>query len=279
MKIKTPAKEKLQKDKNIKGTLSYITYFLILVFVCVGFAATVKFVFLLKKSTFSGSSYSVLVASEKPFIIVANKTYSKLTYAKLEKRNFKNSVEGGMYLGIPIDGEIKTSDKSLSPASFSDIGFLVRTITQPWQYSYSNMTLIDTLKLIFSSITTPKNQIETLSINVKNGDLEGISPEKIYDIFKDPNIINEQKSIEIINATPVDGLGGKVGKVLKNAGVNVISITSGKEERVSSIFSATDSKTLKRISQILNIAPVTTNVNQISDIKILIGLDFMDSVE
>ncbi len=238
-----------------------------------------KFVFLLKKSTFSGASYSALVNSQEPFVAVINKTYSKLTYLKLEKHSPKNSVEESLYFGVPIDSEIKPFGKKSQDNLFSSVNYLPEAIFQPWKFSYENMTTIDFLKAAFFGIRLPKNQVETVSVNIKDGDIQGATSDKIYNIFKDPDIVNEQKSIEIVNATPVDGLGGRVGKVLKNVGANVISITSGKEERVSRIFSSYDSKTLKRISKLLNVVSLVTNTNQSSDIKIMIGLDFMDRAE
>lgn len=252
--------------------LFYLSLFLLFVLICIGVASVVRLFFLIQKSTFSTSSYSILVASKNPFIAAIDTGSSKLSLISIHGLKKRGRVKESFLLGVPIDGEVKAYSENISKNSFPDITLLVSILVRPWLYSYEDMTLVDMASFTFSSF----------SVSQKNvlGEFTGVSKAQLYDIFKDPIIINEKVSMEIVNSTAVQGLAGSTGQVLKNIGCNVVSITSADEESTSRIIARNKSVTLTRTSHVLGIpAKIDPNYQGITDMKIVLGKDFEDKVK
>lgn len=261
--------------RESKGPLSYIFYFVVFVILCVVLAVITRAVFIFQKSTFSTSSYSVLVSSKNPFLISYNVAPYNISVVKLPYKRFKNKTQESIFLSIPIDGEIRSSQK-ISSDSFLRTGNFISTIFHPLLYSYEGMTILDNLRIQWGISTIKQRNIQTfmLKISQKNN-IMGMSGGEVYDAFKDPEIINEGLSVQIVNATNKNGLAGDTGLVLKNTGLNVISIVSSDEKKNSVINAAQSSYTATRISHILEI-PVKVNPawHSISDLQIVIADDF-----
>lgn len=267
--------------KKEHSSLYYLFYFLVLVGICIGIAVAVRFFLLVQKSTFSTSSYAVLISSKNHFIAVLDQTSSRLNIVSISGKTQGNRLKESLLLGVPIDGEMRTSSQNISKNSFPDMIFLVSLTFRPWLYSYSDMTIIDMTRLTFSSLSVSKKNVSLYSIKrSKTGTIEGVSPAQLYDIFKDSTIINEQVSIEIVNATSIQGLAGSTGQVLKNLGCNVVSITSADQESSSRIIAGSPSVTLTRTSHILGIpSDIDPAFHGTTDVKIILGQDFGDKVK
>lgn len=278
MKIRFKRSNQTEKSDTKKehSPLFFLSFFLLFVGMCIGIAFVVRFFFLVKKSTFSTSSYSILIVSQNPFIVVLDKTSPKLNIVSVPVKIQNNRVKEGLSLGIPIDGEILASTQDISKNSFPDTMLLASLIFRPWSYSYQDMTVIDSVRFTFSSLSISQKNASYYAMKLsKTGDIEGVSSTQLYDIFKDPEIINEQVSIEIINATSMQGLAGSVGQVLKNIGCNVVSITSADEKNSSRIIANNPSVTLTRVSHVLGIpSDVDPSYHGIADMRIILGQDF-----
>lgn len=267
--------------KKEHSSLFFLSYFLLIVGMCIGIAVVFRFFILVSKSTFSTSSYAMLIVSQNPFIVALDNASPKLNFISVPKRIQNNRIRESLSLGVPIDGEIKMPAQNVSKDSFPDSMFFISLIFRPWQYSYQDMTIIDAVRLTFSSLSISQKNASSYTIKLsKTGDIEGVTATQLYDIFKDPNIINEQVSIEIVNATSVQGLAGSAAQVLKNIGCNVVSITSADEKDVSGIIANSPSVTLTRVSNILGIRPqIDPLYHGITDMKIVLGQDFGDKVK
>lgn len=274
IEINTSSRRFLSKEHS---PIFYLSYFLLFVGVCVVAALVFRLFFLIRNSTFSTSSYSIVIKSKNPFIVMLDSVSPKLSLISIPANMQNNRMKESLLLGVPIDGEI-VSKEEISKDSFPNIGFLLGVVFRPWDYSYIDMTVIDAGRLIYSSFSTPAS-----NYNIKfskTGDIEGVSPSQLYDIFKDPTIINEQISIEIVNATSIQGLAGGAGQILKNIGCSVVSITSADEQGSSSIVARGSSVTLTRVSHVLGIVPsIDESFHGITDIRIILGQDFWDRVK
>lgn len=260
-----------------RSTLSYLFYFLLLVGISIIVALAARFIFLYQKSTFTTSSYAVFVNSEKPFIAVYDKNVKQFSLVSVPSLPLDKTQEG-MILGIPIDAEIKT--KKVTRDNFASTSTVLGQLFKPWEYKYQDMTVLDGLRLIFASYSIPKKDIRFSSLKLsKNKEVVGITQEELYSIFKDTKIVDEQKSIEIVNATDITGLAGMVGRVIKNVGGNVVSIRSGDEEHTTSIVASRPSETVSRISRLLGVESlIKEDMASITDIQIVLGSDFGNKV-
>lgn len=263
-----------------KSTLIYLLYFFVIVFVCIVIALSARLFFSIKSSTFTTSSYSVLIKNESPFLIVLDTDNKKLSI--LELKNVSSSKTGdSLSYKVPIDGVLSVKDTGLSAASFPKISFLLKTLFRPWEYTYEGMTSWDAVRVTQAALSIPKKETERYTVSLsKDGEIEGITQESLYDIFKDTLIINDQISVEVVNATSTEGLAGSVGQVIKNTGGNVVSVASAKNLKRSRLIGSEKSKTLVRLSHILGIPyTIDENFSSISDIQVVLGEDFAGRVQ
>lgn len=271
-----------EKSKKIKKTdggikenssMSYLLYFLLVVGIFIVLSLVLRFIFIYQSSTYSTSSFSVLVNAKKPFIVSYDKNQKKLTFLSLEKIN-NTKLKESILLGVPIDGEIKS--ESMSPEKYLSIGTIASQLFAPWNYRYSDMTILDSVKLALFASSIPSKDVSHLSLFVNSeGERAGVTNEQIYNTFKDSDLLDEQNSIEIINGTDITGLAGMVGEVLKNAGANIVSIRSSENVVNSTITASKNSKSMERVTHLLGVpASVDENFVGVSDIRIVLGSDF-----
>ncbi|HMS23043.1 MAG TPA: LytR C-terminal domain-containing protein [Candidatus Levybacteria bacterium] len=265
--------KRVEGEKNEKNPMSYLLYFLLVVGISIFLALALRFIFIYQESRYNTSAFSVLVEAKNPFIVSYDKNLNRLTFLKLKSVE-KNKIKESILLGVPIDGRVKA--ENLSPEKFSSIGTIVNQLFAPWNYTYYDMTIFDSIKLSSLALPIPYKDISflTLSVNTE-GEREGATNEQVYNAFKDSDLLDEQHSIEIINGTDVTGLAGMVGEVLKSAGANVVSIRSTDSVENSTVIASQNSKTMKRIVHLLGIpAGIDESFVGVSDIKIVLGTDF-----
>jgi hypothetical protein len=280
---KTPKKtgDERKEDARKLSTTSYLVWFIVFVGIFIGVALTARIIFLFQKGTFVTSSYSVFVVNEDSYIVAFSKSSSKLSYISVPVDLDKNRLGKSLSLGVPIDGEINGKSGVLEKNKFPSIALIFSIIFRPWEFTYKNMTLIDSLNLVYRLLPINKGEIGNYKLSLsEEGELEGILSKTIYDIFKDPEIINEGMSVSIVNATGRNGLASAVGKIIGNIGGNVVELSSEKENNISEITASNNSTTLKRISRLLEIKPeMKENKGAISDIKIILGSDFLKRIK
>jgi len=279
-KVRHPKKPLLEKKDNInfgqKSNIHYLVYFLCAVFVCVVIALTFRVITTIKSSTFDTSSYSLLVSSESPFIISVDTASNNLSIIDVTNSNIDKKAKS-LELNVPIDSKIVVKNGQLDSEEYPSFGFLWSVILRPWEYKFENLTPFDVFKLVQFSLGMQEKDMNRAFMEIsQDGQLQGLSSDEVYDIFKDPIIINEQQSIEVLNGTDMEGLAGQVSLLIRNTGGNVVSVGSTPNSAKSQLVSSNNSETLKRLSRILNIVPtVDPNFTSISDIKIKLGQDFV----
>lgn len=267
------------EDKK-PSTLPYIFYFFTAVLVCIAIALGVRFLFTFKNSTFTTPAYSVLIANDNPYIAVLDTNAKALSLIEVENLPGSNRVKNSVELGVPLDGRVKASENSFTKESFPSLSVFLASFLRPWIYGYDGMTSFDAAKVLQSSMGVSKKDIVEKKISYKDGVIHGLSESELYDIFKDSTLIDEQKSIEVVNATSKEGLAGNVGILLKNTGGNVVSVSSAPDQEKSTIVAQLPSETLTRISHILGITPtILDTFSSISDIKIVLGRDFAKKIQ
>lgn len=270
-----------EKVKSKKTNIHYLLYFTVVVLVCILSALIFRIVLTVKNSTFSTPSYSVLISSESPFLVSVDTDSKKLSIIEIDKKNSRSRLQKSMELKVPVDARLSKKSGSVQVSDFPSGGFLLSVLSRPWEYEFEGMTPLDAFKLTQYALGIQEKDIIRHNISISSdGELHGIEAQELYDVFKDPIIINEQQSIEVINGTGQEGLAGQVSLLIKNSGGNVVSVGSAQDTAYSVLTANKKSHTLDRISHMLGIPPVVDeNFASISDIKITLGQDFVKRIK
>lgn len=271
-----PKKENTGQDHSQPRNYKYLLYFASFVAFCVVIAIGIRVAILVKNSTFNASSYAVLVKANDPFLLVLDRTSGTLTTLQIKpsSNNLKTSID----YTLPVDGVIERNE-DISPDGFLSINTFIASFLRPGMFRYDNMNSVDVLKFINSSFSVSSDQRKTYSLSVsKDGDVSGLSQGQMYDILKDSDMVNEAISIEVVNATSIDGMASKVAQLIKNIGGNVVSVTSDDNKSVSGIYSKDSSVTVDRLSHLLRIPATKKREASTADIVIILGEDFVRKV-
>lgn len=267
--------------KRKKSNIHYLVYFVSAVFICILLALLFRVALSVRNSTFSTPSYAVLVTSDPSFLISVDTASKKLAIVEVGPRHSNNRIQKSMLLKTPLDGKMYKKDGVISINDFPSVKFLWATIMRPWEYGFEGMTAFDAFKLTQYALGVQEKDIVRHRISeTKDGVFEGLDSQELYDIFKDPIIINEQQSIEVVNGTGEEGLAGQVSLLLKNAGGNVVSVGSSNSVVETTLVASANSHTLERMSHILGVDPtIDENFASISDIKVVLGQNFVKKLK
>ncbi len=267
--------------KKKRSNIHYLFYFFGAVLMCILLALVFRIALSVKNSTFSTPSYAVLVASDPSFLISVDTASKKLSIIEVGSRFSNNRLQKSMLLKTPLDGKMYKKNGTISVDEYPSVKFLWYMIMRPWEYGFEGMTPFDAFKLTQYALGIQEKDIVRLKISEStDGVIEGIDSQELYDIFKDPIIINEQQSIEVINGTGQEGLAGQVSLLLKNSGGNVVSVGSSKSVEKTTLITTSKSHTVERISHILGVnSTIDEQFASISDIKVILGQDFVKKLQ
>lgn len=280
----TQKKQKAAADMHVnkrKNNVHYVLYFLAAVVTCILFALIFRTIVMVKNSTFSTPSYTVLFSSSTPFLIAVDAESKKMSVIEVDSLKTASRVQKSMQLKTPIDGKLHKKNGEIQANQYPSMGFLVSIFFRPWEYEFDGMTAFDALKITQYALGVQDKDIKRYSVSLSSdSELEGMTQDELYDTFKDPILINEQQSIEVMNGTGQEGLAGQVSLLLKNTGGNVVSLGTSDEVSRTALYANKNSHTLTRISHILGINPeIDPDFASISDIKIILGKDFVKRIK
>lgn len=263
-------KEKVQKtkSKSVKKALFFVFIVLLLIFLSLFF----RLVSLIKDSSFNSKdrfTISVINNESKAFIISFNPVDETISEVTINGPRDKLSL--GRILGVPVDGSIVLNNKNI--IYLDQAPKIINYALFHPGLKKLNLNHYDLIRLFIFSNFIPPGNYSKVTISVSDSEL---SRDKIAQRFiTDNKIIEEQKSIEIVNATTIQGLGKRLERVIKNSGGNVIAVSNAQESTTSSkiIISGEDSYTKKRIEKLLGYPSIVINKPDVAEIKIVIGLD------
>jgi hypothetical protein len=260
------------KIKNKKGdNLKYAVYFIVLLLFFVAISFLFKLLIVLKNSTFDGiHSYNLEFKNERSSCVVAfSPATKKIAIVDIEGR-IKESVNKN--LSVPVDATI-LSECPTSGLFSGVLGVLPKTINVN-----SKPSALDVLKLAFLSRGVSGEGITRASIDPDETDL--LKQEVLEPLFSDQTIIDEKKTVQIINSTETPGLGLRMANLLTNIGANIVLVvTSEKKENDSKIYYTDESYSVDRISSVFGIEKIKKEGRQIADIIIVIGDDHADTLK
>lgn len=256
---------KNKKNKENNKNLRIGIYFGIVVLFIVIVSVSVKIFDSFKNSTFDGNNfYTVAVISDKNTeLLSVSPRDNSLKRIKLEDVNSEASLRD---LAIPIDSYVLSSTE----LDYGTKSFFTKMLINGSGVD-KDLTIIDLIRLSFYS-----NKLNSRNIEVESA-VKNNSEVLISEWFKDPEVANENISVEITNTTDVNGLGARFADTITNAGGNVVLVHGSQDESENSIiYYKNDSYTVKKISKLFDIPSEKKDMNSVSEIVIEIGTDKED---
>lgn len=250
------------------------------IFAAVLISLSVRVIILIKNSSFTGNSFTLLLFSDKQYVIGVEKVNKGLSVISLEKLpkplSHTDAVRDGIIVGIPIDGILITKNSApiqdVKKDFFSNKN-VFSLITNPFQSTAVSFNSVDLVKMYLIARAAPGSNVSFKKIT--NVDYDKRTEQDVFNLFKDEALVNEKTSVEIVNATTINGLGARTAKMLEHIGMHVVSIiSSDKEEKHTKIiFRGRETETLKRLRGIFKVTPVYKDETYISDITVVLGKD------
>lgn len=280
---------KKQKKANNGSAMAYLKIFIVVVVLLVAASLAFKFVKMITDSKLKLNTYTVLIINSDAYLMqVKNSTHeqsilkvSQYGQAAKSQSRLSNSIA----FGIPIDGEIFDEANVFNgdPQAIFNFSNLVSVFFGTRSLRFTNMNEVDFAKIYanIGSIAQKNSSSQTIpdftEAYVKNKDK---TENLIYQMFKSQDILNDITSVEIINATEVDGAGAKVSQMLKNAGYNVLAVSSSDKPDKSKIVVRVDNPLLEKRLKLLFNMPIEKEKEQhISDVTIVLGRDLAQEIE
>lgn len=268
--------------------------FIVVIGLLIAGSVMLKVFDLVRRSSYDGSHrYTIAVAndtsgsSDKNYIVSfvpENNSITVLVVNEIQKdgdtTKIVNAQTVGKYVGIPIDSIVFAKNSPIT--EFDTDNKKVDSLLQNIIFSYpsltTQMTVLDVMRVFFFAKTVPPSSvhIEELEPSIEEAALD----KKVAVLFEDSAISSEKQSVQIINGTDISGFGSRLARIVSNAGGNVVSVISSKEEIESSEIHYTGEKpsyTAKKFARLLRIRLVSVQDTGISDIIIKIGKDKKDS--
>jgi len=255
-------KRKKQENSNVKLAGIFIIFVLGLIILSTLF----KFFLIVKSSRFDGShSFIVNFVGERENNIVAFSPQNKSLSTLIVDNPQRDSVKA---LEIPVDGEIAAGDFNKDKVSEA----LLKSVLSLGK-SLKHLTILDALRLFIFSETVPANNVNIREITSGLNDAQKAT--LIALSFNDPDIYQENQSIQIINAADVFGAGGRLAALITNIGGNVILVsTSDQTAKNSKItYFQNESYTVKKLSNYLGIPAEKSDNRGVADVIITVGKD------
>lgn len=258
----------MPKAKEKSNNMKLAGLFVLLVFGLIFLSLVFKIIFLIKDSKFDSSNkFNVaFIGKETTEVVSFSPNNKSISILELETR--VESKDLTKILQVPIDGVIYNSAKSIDKNNL--FSSLFKSFI-PFGEKKEKMTSIDSFRLFLFSRGVSSNSTYTRELT--KGLNENQKSTIVSLSFTDPKIYEESLSIEIINATGIFGLGGRLATFISNVGGNVVLITSDDnlDNRSKIVYSGEETYTIKKLSSILGFPLEKAGKRGIADVIIIIG--------
>jgi len=265
------------KNNNIVSFF-YLKIFILVVFLMIIGSLFIRITNEIISSSFKNNSFSVLiVARDSKLIYVDKASKSALFLAIGDIRSFvkgKGPIEASLALGIPINGMIIDEKSPTNLKEFSSYSNISRLIFND-RIVFKNLDKYDVYKLASAVRGSVTDNTHEIRLNIFNQDQ---MKEKVGDLFKDSIINNMDYTVEVDNATSIDGLGTEFAGILNRLGYNVIAVrTSTKSSNSFVAYSGKKDIYINFLIQFTGFEYRQEKVSQAADITVFLG-DDLDSM-
>ncbi len=272
---------RIKKNQHPKKTVRFALLFFAFIFLVVVGSFIIKGVGVVQASLFDGQHrFTILLKSEKePQNVLLSFSPNDMTASVLRiyEKQVLSPQELGVFFGIPIDAVVSFGNNySLQE---NDISTLFQYIVFRQDNVKTNMTFLDAVRLWMFVDKIPAHKFYEkkyiFSSNSINDQDAGELDTLVLSLFADSAVIEEKKSVHIINSSGVSGLGNRIARIVTNMGGNVVAVSTGDSVLPVSeiIYSDQKSYTLEKLQRIFRSKAVNTQKQVISDIVVIVGKD------
>lgn len=261
-------KQKGSALSNVKIAIVFFAFLIIIVAVSLIF----KTIDVVMASKFEDSKRFTLSISDGKNLEVVSLSPSSKNIEIFKLSGDIKPAEVGRFLEIPIDGFISFPSLNLNQKINSTLMSAILNCNK----IKTNLTIIDFLKLMWLAKSIPESSVDIIQVGNAAGEPDKIIGRLVTDDF----IEKDNQTIQIINATSVNGLGSRLAKLISNMGGNVIFVMTENNQRKKSSITYIDKKTytIEKLQKVLGYEVVKEPNNALSDITIIIGEDKLDAL-
>lgn len=269
-------------DRRLKNNLKIVLGFFALILIIIIVSFVIKFISLVANSSFNHSkTFSLLIASKNPSkssVLLLNPTSNEVSILTISDVKAPNVEK---YLGYYLDGEVIYENKEEIEIENTELASEIQNLFFNYVKIKTNLNPIDIFRIWWFARSVPTRNIHYEVLSAKTSTVE--IDREVVRLLVDPMLLSEKVSIEVVNATGVSGLGGRVARALVNMGANVVSVsTADSVSKKSSIeyLDLGDGKgaTVERLEEIFDITSEGIRKKGVSDIIITVGEDRMNSL-
>ncbi len=219
------------QEKSKRSGLKIVVLFLSLVFLLISISLFLKFIQLYQQSTFDYKHrYTIAFNTSSSQAVIFSFAPDTKTISELTVDNNPNMKTIGKTLHIPIDAILI----SRAPKKFQSntISSQLQELLFHYPTFEGNATVIDFIKMDLFSKSVPLRSITTDTI-VLPQDATTID-KLVSSLFADESFLQEQSTVEIVNASSKAGLGNRLATVLTNSGINVVAVSTAESSAQNS---------------------------------------------
>lgn len=266
----------MKKQTSEQKSLRLAFIFCALVVIVSTIALLVKAVGIIQSSIYDGKHRFTLYIEKTPLVgevISLDPQNKKISRVFITSKALLSSP--ATLFGIPID--VRVSLDGNTSTQFNSVSKDIFDLLLKKHSASSRLTDYDILRLGFLARSISPSSTEELKLNLPidtnavNLQLEGL--------FTDTAILNDNKTVAIVNSSGGAGVGGRVERVLTNMGFTVISVTTGREVRKTSAVEYRTEPTYaaEKISALLQFPLTKMTDEYASDITVIIGENDQES--
>lgn len=263
----------MKKKSAPREPNSLKTFFLyaVIVIFLVLVSLTIKTVLLIQQSKFDGQHQFVLALTKDNRVkqivsfVPANNTLSLL-----HVEGTLSKTTAGKTLGIIPDAWISIPSDDLLKV---DIAETLQGLLWQLHTTKTNISVIDLgrLYMLSKGISLTDRTIENINPKADPVKIDAV----VTALFKDTAVETSALSVQIINASGQQGMGGRLERVLDNMGMNVVSVITSRSPIVKSRIEYYGGKdyAIQKIERLLQFPLTALSEETIADIVITIGED------
>ncbi|HVZ66684.1 MAG TPA: LytR C-terminal domain-containing protein [Patescibacteria group bacterium] len=252
----------------------YVKYFILIVIIAALISIGYRVAANIRNSNFKYDTYNILVLSKDSYLVHLDKSAKKITVFKYEGATKflqnKSRIVQSLLIEVPIDAVIESKNKDLEiDKNFLTFDTFSRLFFNKGDNKLDGVNKTDLLKIYFMSRGVSDNDREESGDKIKNlKDFDNIS---YNNALYDNSIFDDKTSLQIINATDINGLGTRVSEMLKNMGYNVVSVDTNNDQKSSLKTRSSDTISFRRLWKIFDFPIKPSSSDSIADIILVIA--------
>lgn len=261
---------KYQKPSPTRSSLRPILIFCTVVFSVIVLSLSFKLFVLVRQSKVDRAhifSVSFIYKNDVDIVIISS-DQKEISHLKILGKG--SAADKVLASGILPDESIALQKTFTSPRKISS--YFLKAVMHR-EGVKSSLSVYDLLRLTLRVQGVPASSVtsESLSTPTDENSIDAL----VSKMLVDQSLVRDNKTISIINATGVSGLGTKIGRIFTNMGLSVISVTNGEKTQDTSElrYFGDKSYTTSRLSSLLAIVLKTETQQRLSDIIFTIGKD------